>query len=149
MASKTSSLSTYSRTGQYRRVDCSRFMDVPSNVLILRVASAGNNILQSTSSNINVEQTIFIFFLVLMINTQLANQTFLKLSQQPENRVCFECGAPQPTWASLPNAIFLCLTCAGEHRALGVHVSYVRSLTLDDWTEKQLSMMMLGGNLRL
>jgi hypothetical protein len=84
-----------------------------------------------------------------MINTLLTTQTFQKLAQQPENKVCFECGAPSPTWASLPNAVFLCLTCAGEHRSLGVNVSYVRSVTLDDWEEKQLQMMLIGGNSRL
>jgi len=28
----------------------------------------------------------------------------------------------------------ICLKCAGAHRGLGVHVSYVRSLPLDSWT---------------
>ena len=35
------------------------------------------------------------------------------------------------------------------HRGLGVHISMVRSLTLDMWTEKQLKQMEQGGNRKL
>jgi hypothetical protein len=36
-------------------------------------------------------------------------------------------------WASVNNAVYLCLDCSGEHRGLGVSISYVRSVTLDSW----------------
>lgn len=42
--------------------------------------------------------------------------------------------------------VFLCINCAGKHRGYGVHISFVRSLTLDKWTEKQIRFMELGGN---
>jgi ADP-ribosylation factor GTPase-activating protein 1 len=32
------------------------------------------------------------------------------------------------------------------HRSLGVHISFVRSIAMDSWTEKQLQAMKLGGN---
>jgi hypothetical protein len=32
----------------------------------------------------------------------------------------------------------MCLECSGRHRALGVHISFVRSVTMDSWTEKQV-----------
>ena len=41
------------------------------------------------------------------------------------------------------------MNCAGVHRSFGVAVSSVRSISLDSWTDKQLKMMSLGGNLRL
>ncbi|KAK9115626.1 hypothetical protein Sjap_014576 [Stephania japonica] len=47
------------------------------------------------------------------------------------NDLCAECGAPDPDWASLNLGILLCIGCSGAHRNLGVHISKVRSITLD------------------
>lgn len=41
------------------------------------------------------------------------------------------------------------MNCAALHRALGVYVSLVRSLSMDTWSEKQLRMMALGGNKKM
>ncbi|XP_056169102.1 ADP-ribosylation factor GTPase-activating protein AGD2-like isoform X3 [Syzygium oleosum] len=49
----------------------------------------------------------------------------------PGNDLCAECGSPEPDWASLNLGILLCIKCSGVHRNLGVHISKVRSLTLD------------------
>ena len=40
-----------------------------------------------------------------------------------------------PDWASINLGILVCIECSGIHRSLGVHVSKVRSLTLDKWEE--------------
>lgn len=40
----------------------------------------------------------------------------------------------------------MCLECSGRHRALGVHISFVRSVSMDSWTPKQIEMMANGGN---
>lgn len=52
-------------------------------------------------------------------------------------------------WASVNNALYLCLNCAGVHRGLGVNTSYIRSITMDSWNENQINMMKNGGNTRL
>ncbi|KAL4279954.1 hypothetical protein GQ457_03G011120 [Hibiscus cannabinus] len=53
------------------------------------------------------------------------------LREIPGNDVCAECNAHEPEWASLNLGILLCIGCSGVHRNLGVHISKVRSLTLD------------------
>ena len=64
------------------------------------------------------------------------------------NGACADCRAPSPEWASLNIGCLLCLQCSGVHRALGVHVSKVRSLSLDTrvWEPAVMAVMAAGGN---
>lgn len=61
------------------------------------------------------------------------------LVEYPENKLCADCHGRQPTWASVNLGVFVCLTCSGIHRSLGVHISQVRSTTLDTWTPEQVA----------
>jgi stromal membrane-associated protein len=70
-----------------------------------------------------------------------------KLLQEPENKFCADCRAAGARWASPKLGIFICMKCAGIHRGLGVHISFVRSVTLDKWKETEVQEMM-GGNSR-
>lgn len=47
--------------------------------------------------------------------------------------IIYKLGKSPAHWASINNGIFLCLNCAGEHRGLGVSISYMRSATIDTW----------------
>lgn len=49
------------------------------------------------------------------------------------NDKCADCSSKKPKWASINLGIMLCIECSGIHRSLGVHISKVRSVTLDDW----------------
>nr|BAN41194.1 arf GTPase-activating protein, putative [Entamoeba invadens] len=83
-----------------------------------------------------------------MTNDSAQAAFFAKELQDPENNRCFDCGKINPTWCSVNNGVYLCLACAGSHRGYGVHISFVRSLTLDVFEPNQFAMMRLGGNAR-
>lgn len=59
---------------------------------------------------------------------------------------CVDCGSPSPQWASVSFGVLMCLECSGRHRGLGVHISFVRSVLMDSWSDDQIQRMRVGGN---
>ncbi|XP_030601147.1 arf-GAP with coiled-coil, ANK repeat and PH domain-containing protein 3 [Archocentrus centrarchus] len=64
----------------------------------------------------------------------------------PGNQLCCDCGEEEPRWASINLGVTMCIECSGIHRSLGVHLSKVRSLTLDSWEAEQLKLLCVLGN---
>ena len=54
-----------------------------------------------------------------------------------------------PDWASVTHGTLVCLKCAGRHRTLGVHVSRIKSLTMDAWEPTHVTAMLLSGNMQV
>jgi hypothetical protein len=82
------------------------------------------------------------------------SKEIVDIAVRPENGYCADCRDETPRWASWslngePRCIFICITCSGHHRGLGVGVSRVKSIDLDDWTEEQLTSAKEWGNSRV
>ena len=57
----------------------------------------------------------------------------------PGNDRCCDCGSQNdPTWLSTNFGIIVCIECSGIHREMGVHISKIQSLTLDNIGTSQL-----------
>merc|ERR1712151_1284202 len=62
------------------------------------------------------------------------------------NQYCADCKSPQPDGVSLNLGVLVCITCSGVHRSLGVHISKVRSLSLDSLTDREARLFLALGN---
>ncbi|EPY52839.1 GTPase activating protein Ucp3 [Schizosaccharomyces cryophilus OY26] len=77
------------------------------------------------------------------------NETTIRhlIQSVPGNNICADCHTRGVQWASWNLGIFLCLRCATIHRKLGTHVSKIKSVSLDQWTDEQVNNMRDWGNI--
>ena len=87
------------------------------------------------SSKINLENDI----------NDLDIQYFYNLDY--ENKICFDCGGPFPTYVSINHGIFLCEYCANNHSKLGNNISFIHNIN-EPWDLYLLSYATRGGNSR-
>ena len=93
----------------------------------------------------------------------------MELLKQDANKHCADCGqkgmqsaaATHPLvvlttavdvgtrWASWNLGVFLCIRCGGLHRKLGTHISRVKSVNLDKWTDEQVESIASQGNAKV
>lgn len=81
-----------------------------------------------------------------MLNLQLVKEVLDKIERQIGNQYCCDCGKSQEKWVSSSNAVLLCRKCAEVHQKMGPEYSRVRELNLDNWTEQEIKVLLLGGN---
>ncbi|CCU83081.1 stromal membrane-associated protein [Blumeria hordei DH14] len=76
-------------------------------------------------------------------------QTIKSLLKLEGNKICADCKRNKhPRWASWNLGIFICIRCSGIHRGMGTHISRVKSVDLDAWTNEQLESVLKWGNSR-
>ncbi|KAM0281680.1 hypothetical protein ACHAQH_003411 [Verticillium albo-atrum] len=76
-------------------------------------------------------------------------QTIKSLLKLDCNKVCADCKRNKhPRWASWNLGVFVCIRCSGIHRGMGTHISRVKSVDLDSWTDEQLQSILSWGNAR-
>ncbi|XP_043996523.1 arf-GAP with Rho-GAP domain, ANK repeat and PH domain-containing protein 1 isoform X2 [Gambusia affinis] len=81
-------------------------------------------------------------------SAESCSQVALRLWENPYNKVCGDCGAANPEWASVNLLLVICHNCAAQHRVLGSNLSTVRSLRMDNktWTEPLIQLFVAYGN---
>ena len=77
------------------------------------------------------------------VNARKNEQILMELLKDDSNKVCADCGQKGTRWASWNLGVFLCIRCGGLHRKLGTHISKVKSVNLDKWTDEQIEVILL------
>lgn len=81
--------------------------------------------------------------------TEQNRSTLKSLVKLESNKSCADCKRNKhPRWASWNIGVFICIRCSGIHRGMGTHISRVKSVDLDSWTDEQMASMLKWGNAR-
>ncbi|KAL4586273.1 hypothetical protein LXL04_010909 [Taraxacum kok-saghyz] len=80
-------------------------------------------------------------------NVSGAKQKLAEFISESGNMCCADCGNPDPKWVCVSFGAFICIKCSGAHRSLGVHISKILSVNLDEWTHEEVNIVIkCGGN---
>lgn len=81
------------------------------------------------------------------VHSEQHKQILKQLLKEPANKTCVDCKTSKnPRWASWNLGCFVCIRCSGIHRSMGTHISKVKSVDLDAWTDEQIESMVKWGN---
>jgi len=80
------------------------------------------------------------------VSVDFQERAFKILLSLPGNQLCADCPAAVPDWASVNLGVFVCHKCSGVHRAIGLHITRIKSVKLDSWSLKQMFMMTYVNN---
>ena len=84
----------------------------------------------------------------MFINNEIKKQ-LEKLSNEEDNKKCFDCENEPARWTSLNNGIYLCHECSEEHKNFEIGTNVIKSISLEQWNKNQLKIMKAGGNKKL
>ncbi|XP_054161063.1 arf-GAP with SH3 domain, ANK repeat and PH domain-containing protein 2-like [Oppia nitens] len=78
---------------------------------------------------------------------ELQQTIIAEVQRLPGNDRCVDCSSTKdPTWLSTNFGVLTCIECSGIHRDMGVHVSRIQSLTLDNIGTSQLLLARVMSN---
>jgi len=81
-----------------------------------------------------------------MSSSKMLNPELQDILKESANKFCADCGQRKPSWASVTLGTLICTQCAGIHRSLGTHISFVQSCNIDKWKPQWLEMCRKVGN---
>ena len=75
--------------------------------------------------------------------TALLERTKILIKTLIQVNKCADCGAENPTWLDINWLVLLCMDCSGIHRSLGVQISKIKSLELDNINNEYIDLLYL------
>ena len=77
----------------------------------------------------------------------LSDDKIKSLLSLPGNNKCLECENTSVEWVAFPTSIFLCPSCGRQHKGFSKKET-VKSLSISEFTEREISKLSIGGNAR-